>query len=295
MVGVQLPKSAIKYIEMFVREVLANHINVIFIRYLDEGVHKITELEIPPRNFLIVILINNEKYPHNNSISIPFLKLRSGLKELQSWMSLEQVLKEWLEIIGTNIGFVLTDQLKDPFGHGFILVVPPKTVDDVALRQLVSFHLLLLLYELKKHPLEYLGHFEEIHANRLELVQTYFGVRFPIEHFIDLFVILAFYLHAQRFALRVVELRHHLFLPLGFLSGLLLLGVLLLIYTGHFLPTHVILHDLLHNFLLFFLFHFHYVLLTLVSPAHRRPRRGWGLLERPLEVGEVKVAIFDYV
>lgn len=81
MVGVQLPKTAVKYIEVLVRKVVSYHIYVIFIAHLKKGVHEVRLLKISPRNFAVVIRVKHEENTHDHCVSISILKLGCRLQK----------------------------------------------------------------------------------------------------------------------------------------------------------------------------------------------------------------------
>ena len=55
MVCIQLPKTTIQYVEVLVRKVLTNHVDVVLVAYLKKCVHQIRQLEIAPRYFVVII------------------------------------------------------------------------------------------------------------------------------------------------------------------------------------------------------------------------------------------------
>lgn len=85
-VGIQLPKSAVKDIEMLVRKVLAHNVDIVLIAHLKKGIHQVGKLEVAPRYLVVIIRVNYEKYPHHDCVGVPVLELGCCLQEFQSWM-----------------------------------------------------------------------------------------------------------------------------------------------------------------------------------------------------------------
>ena len=173
---------------MLIRKVLTHNIDVVFIAHLEESIHQIRKFESTPRNLVIIIGIDDEEYSHDHSVRVAVLELGSGLQEFKTWMSLQQILKQWLEIIRSNVSRIhLCQQVEHPptYRHG--LALPLVVAYDCLFRYLllVCLHFLSLLYALKEHLLEYFGDLHCVCTYSLELVQTHGLIRFTFECFLN--------------------------------------------------------------------------------------------------------------
>ena len=185
-IGVQLPKPAVEHVEVLVREVLSHHVDIILIAYLMESVHQIRQLEVTPRNLVIIVGIDDEEYSHDHSVRVAILELGSGLQEFKTRMSLQQILKQWLKIIWHNMPLIfLCQQIEHPpiYLHG--LALPLVVAHDRLLRYLVCLHFLNLFYTLKEHLLEYFGDLHHFCTYLLEVVQTHGLICFTFECFLN--------------------------------------------------------------------------------------------------------------
>ena len=184
-IGVQLPKPAIEYIEMLVREVLPHHVDIILATHLIESLHQIRQLEVTPRDLVIIIGIDDEEYSHDHGVGVAVLELGRGLQEFKTRMGLQQVLKQRLEIIRHNMPLIrLCQQIEHPplYLHG--LALPLVVAHDRLLRYLVCLHFLNLLYALKEHLLEYFWDLHCFCTYCLEVVQGHGLIRFTLECFL---------------------------------------------------------------------------------------------------------------
>lgn len=55
MVGVQLPESAVKHVEMLVRKVLPDNVNIVFRTHLEQSIKQVRVLEVPPSDLAVVV------------------------------------------------------------------------------------------------------------------------------------------------------------------------------------------------------------------------------------------------
>ena len=100
---------------MLVREVLPHYVDVVLITYLMESLHQIRQLEVAPRNLVIIIGIHDEEYSHNYGVRVTILELWSGLQEFKTRMSLQQILEQRLKIIRYDEALVfLGQQIEHP-------------------------------------------------------------------------------------------------------------------------------------------------------------------------------------
>ena len=89
MIWVQLPKSAIEYIKVFIGKVISDLINIAFRINLEQCLYKIWILKISVNYLSIIIWIQPKEDSHDYSVSISILKLRCCLQKLKSRMSVK--------------------------------------------------------------------------------------------------------------------------------------------------------------------------------------------------------------
>jgi len=185
-IRVQLPKPAVEDVEMLVREVLPHHVDVVLVAYLMESLHQIRQLEVAPRNLVIIIGVDDEEYSHDHGVCVAILELGSGLQEFKAGMGLQQILEQRLKIVGHDMPLVfLRQQIEHPPLDLRRLALPLVVAHDRLLRYLLCLHFLHLFYALKQHLLEYFGDLHHLCTYFLEVVQTDSLIRFTFEGFLD--------------------------------------------------------------------------------------------------------------
>jgi hypothetical protein len=55
MVGIQLPESTVKHVEMLIRKVLPDNVNIVFRTHLEQSIKQVRVLEVPPSDLAIVV------------------------------------------------------------------------------------------------------------------------------------------------------------------------------------------------------------------------------------------------
>jgi len=81
---VELPKSAVKNVKVFIREVLRDLVNVFFLVYGMECVEEVRPPNLPHRYFPIVAAVHYVKNTSDNGDSIFFLKFSVVRKKIKA-------------------------------------------------------------------------------------------------------------------------------------------------------------------------------------------------------------------
>lgn len=84
MVSVKLPEPTVEHVEVFVREVLSDYVDVVLIADMLKGVHQVRQFEVSPRYLVVIVRVRHEEYSHHDSVSVSVLELRSGLQKFQA-------------------------------------------------------------------------------------------------------------------------------------------------------------------------------------------------------------------
>ena len=74
-IGIKLPEFTIDHIEMFIWEILCNHIDVITCLEIFDDPYKITLRQFSESNPIIPIAIEIKEDSHNNSIDIMYMEV----------------------------------------------------------------------------------------------------------------------------------------------------------------------------------------------------------------------------
>jgi len=75
MVRVQLPEATVENVEMLVRKVLADFIDIFLIADHHHRLEQVRVLEVSERDVTIVICVKNVEYAHYDCVGIPLLEL----------------------------------------------------------------------------------------------------------------------------------------------------------------------------------------------------------------------------
>ena len=206
MISIKFPESAIKHIEMFIREIFSNFINIIFLPYLKQYVFKVWLLKVSKRDTTIIICVYFVKYTHYYCVLVTVLKFRSLLQELQPWMLIQKSLQQWLKVFRHNMSLILSKDVKEPSLNRNIFKLFPPINNKLSL---LNFPGIRGINFLKKEFFQVLRKAHNLSGNLFKLFQIY--LVFPFKSFLYLLIILLLNFPLCWFSRWKIELRDGFF------------------------------------------------------------------------------------
>ena len=113
MICIQFPEPAIEHIEVLVAEVLSDFVDVLLVAYVVQHVKQVRVFEVTEVNLAIVICVQSIEDSHHDCICVSLLEFWGLLEELKTWMAVQKVLENRLEIVcNDRLGTVFGDQFE---------------------------------------------------------------------------------------------------------------------------------------------------------------------------------------
>jgi len=197
---------------VLIGKVLSYFVDVFFVGHSEEDISQVGILKVPPRYPTVIICVDLIEYPHDNGVSITFLKLRSSLQEFEAWVTFQQVLEKWFQVIGHDIFFTEGGQGEEnpPFDVFPDTLMFFPEVDNMSLIHFgvcswISFQIVIPIYLVKKHIFQNLRDCKNFHCNIFEVGRLQFSL--GCETLCQGFIMFFYFLAGNWFPLRIIELR----------------------------------------------------------------------------------------